>query len=1298
MEMNLTIARNKKHEAIMDFATLREKGMDYIRALSSRLWSDHNLHDPGVTILEVLCYGLTDCGYRCNYEMRDLVTRLPDQLKKDFYTAREILTCNPTTILDLRKYIIDQEGVQNAWLFKHWYNNTTTQPYVVQPEFWYKCDGLTNAYQIKVEKYDGQGASFEREEFEPKYLNGLYNVMLQLEEDEEYGDLNSNVVEWLAHKAGALNSKKKIKIVFPIVKVKYPCWDYPLGDIINYDTITNAQVTNYTVVAGKITLDYTLSLKNSGTGAIIDIEWIGLKILIDSESNPSVNLTQADIENEFEDLVTATIPLLSHYLFGRFYKIISIIKDVYCSLHKVRNLCEDYVTFSIVPQQEIMLCADVQVELTADLEEVLAEIYYRVDRFLAPPVRFYNLLEMYEKGKRTEEIFVGPKLNHGFIIEEELAECELKTEIHTSDLYNIIMSIPGVIKIRHLQITNYLNGEPQTDGELWCLDLGGPYSLNLAKSSTQKIHFYKDELMFFADQYQVDMIIKTLKARDSKPKFITMEKDLPVPTGTYRHLSDYFSLQNDFPDVYKTGLNGITNFDNAVNRSHVKQLKAFLLFFDQILVNFFGQLDLAKDLLSVDRTIKVDHTYAANPVYDVTPSPLPDFYHVQNLIKGFTDTLPVATDLDDENSYRIQWEPYAADTDNSHMVKLRAMTENKELFYERRNKFLDHLIARFAESFGDYAYVIHKMFGNSTEEELIDDKLDFLYDYPKLSSERGKGFIYKCCGGTDEDKAILTNGWPLSNMSGLQRRVSRLLGITDPTDRLIVPADRDFKMVKIVGSTVKYEFRKNGEGPVLLTSKPPHFDQSAYYNILYHVIKLGADISNYVLSGGSSPSFELTDGANVFGVPALTFSSTVTRNAFIDDLVNYFRGDVMTKLVIPVDRDFSIVNITPTIKGFQFKKMGAGSVMLVNMFNFTPELYYDNVVKVMQLGIDRENYINSGLTFFLQDKNGVIYATPPSTFATTGEMEKYIQELITYFRGDPTDHQLLIFGDNVNPMKTGFNIIPTVGGFKFEFVVDGALMLDSPVPAYPTKEKCLDAVFKVLEKGIFKRYYVIDDPATTVLNDADDFKFYLQNKWGNIFATHIPPSPDRKAAESLIDVIIRAMKEVYYHEGMHIVEHILLRPVDDQTVTVKDIEEGFFPECKEEEDCVCPPEDHYSFRITIVLPFWPDRFRNMTFRNFAERVIRFETPAHILAKICWVDFRDMYEFEALYTEWLKLMCEDKPDRSDLSDAIIALVKKINTLTNVYPAGVLHDCSQPTDEPTMILGQASLGTFDDLPNA
>ena len=38
-----------------DYAALRASGLEYIRQLSGRIWTDHNAHDPGITLLEILC-------------------------------------------------------------------------------------------------------------------------------------------------------------------------------------------------------------------------------------------------------------------------------------------------------------------------------------------------------------------------------------------------------------------------------------------------------------------------------------------------------------------------------------------------------------------------------------------------------------------------------------------------------------------------------------------------------------------------------------------------------------------------------------------------------------------------------------------------------------------------------------------------------------------------------------------------------------------------------------------------------------------------------------------------------------------------------------------------------------------------------------------------------------------------------------------------------------------------------------------------------------------------------------------
>ncbi|MFO0795312.1 MAG: hypothetical protein U0586_14775 [Candidatus Brocadiaceae bacterium] len=83
------------------------------------MWTDYNIHDPGITILEALCYALTDVAYRAGWDINDLLMPEPNKpfSKQPFFTAREILTVNPWTPDDFRRLLIDLESVRNAWVF-----------------------------------------------------------------------------------------------------------------------------------------------------------------------------------------------------------------------------------------------------------------------------------------------------------------------------------------------------------------------------------------------------------------------------------------------------------------------------------------------------------------------------------------------------------------------------------------------------------------------------------------------------------------------------------------------------------------------------------------------------------------------------------------------------------------------------------------------------------------------------------------------------------------------------------------------------------------------------------------------------------------------------------------------------------------------------------------------------------------------------------------------------------------------------------------------------------------------------
>lgn len=57
--------------AHLDFDQLRDLALARLQALSGEHWTDYNAHDPGVTLLEALCYALTDLGYRAGYPVAD---------------------------------------------------------------------------------------------------------------------------------------------------------------------------------------------------------------------------------------------------------------------------------------------------------------------------------------------------------------------------------------------------------------------------------------------------------------------------------------------------------------------------------------------------------------------------------------------------------------------------------------------------------------------------------------------------------------------------------------------------------------------------------------------------------------------------------------------------------------------------------------------------------------------------------------------------------------------------------------------------------------------------------------------------------------------------------------------------------------------------------------------------------------------------------------------------------------------------------------------------------------------------
>ncbi|HAP41157.1 MAG TPA: hypothetical protein DCQ94_15570, partial [Nitrospira sp.] len=278
--------------APLDFSGLRRQAMALVRSLAGDTWTDHNAHDPGITILEQLCYALTDLGYRSQFALPDLLTRAGDDPRADLPAPAQILPTSPVTITDLRKLVIDVPGVRNAW----------------------------------IDLVDEPAASFD-------------------------------------------SAKREVSPLAPAT--------------------------------------------TAGAAA------------------PSPNVSEIRIQGllrvriEMSDVATTVV---------RSEAARAIRLEAARRLHRCRPLGVDVHEILVLDDELIRLGATLEIGAVGDATRLLASIYQSISGYFSPAVPFRTLAEMLERGRRVDEIFEGPLLDHGFIDDEDLAKIERRSSVRISDL------------------------------------------------------------------------------------------------------------------------------------------------------------------------------------------------------------------------------------------------------------------------------------------------------------------------------------------------------------------------------------------------------------------------------------------------------------------------------------------------------------------------------------------------------------------------------------------------------------------------------------------------------------------------------------------------------------------------------------------------------------------------------------------------------------------------------------------------------------------------------------------------
>ncbi len=754
----------------------------------------------------------------------------------------------------------------------------------------------------------------------------LYDVLLEFTSCNSLGDLNENTIEdtFSLYLRG---TTPDIPVPLNGIKVKmeveFPRWDTPGIDWNNTASIKQNMTG---IVLEFIHLPQGYKVDSYGLNTNGDV-WVVMSLNVIN----NVDTTVINFEIN-ERIYTMVDPLIELYQ-KKVQKINEVLAAAEARLMANRNLGEDFFRYNAIKVDEIALCADIDVLNNAVVEQVQAEIFYAIRHFLDPTVLFYSLSEMYEKGKTTDEIFEGPLLQHGFIDDADLAKAERRKTIHVSDLINSIMDIPGVVAIKNIQIAGIpLDNDDNIPTEVvkWCLEV--PLEKNYVPRLTvdrSKLIFYKDQLPYHANSVTAQEILDKLEETDRPQKITNPDYEIHLPPGEYKDIGNYYSIQEEFPVVYGVGSPGLPATATTERRAQAKQLKGYLLFFDQLLANFLSQLFHVKDLFSMNEEKGLN----GDPIINKT-------YFSQSLVNIVPDAVPL----------------YISPLTNPE--DLQAITEDIETYHQRRNRFLDHLMARFSESFADYALIEYKVDGPKAPAELIEDKLAFLNNYPLISSARDTGFNYKkpC------------NLWSIDNISGLERRVSYLCGI-----------DRQLPSALAFGAN--FDIRA--------AVAPDEY---------YLVIEDSVAIRDLVYSaGGQATGYGSTDEARV------AMESLITTSLFAENYVMYNNSGVITDPALPGTGPYRFkIFCEGVVVGINADVYPAGTFAIMqqdiaDVIQFIEEEYYNNPESNRyNLECFMDKYVQTPATYIL------IPANPPCP-------EGFIWPF-TLTDGDPDSPKTLLTG------------------------------------------------------------------------------------------------------------------------------------------------------------------------------------------------------------------------------------------------------------------------------------------------
>jgi len=527
----------------------------------------------------------------------------------------------------------------------------------------------------------------------PKLQKSLSNQVLELNTEPDtldYDNLRKIAIDLVQKYSGSVWTDYNLHdpgvtiieaLCFALTDLAYRT-SFPIEDIlldangnINYqeqsfysvDQILNTSPLNI-IDFKKVILDQVDEIQNVYFKKENIYSEIGIRGIYDIHIQLKPSYLEYNFKNQESDVISTLHESIEKKIRDTFFE------------NKYLGICVNNIY--ILKPVELNILAKISINKNIDPEEILAKIYFEINNHFSPIIKFDSPIDIYNNSQDLITTFDGPQLKKGNLA--LLKTKEVLKEINENDIISIIRSIRGVDQVNELKII--INSTQKESFRLNELE----YLLIDHKSIENRLQLVTDEYdvklnsIYFNNLFN-ELMSSNIQINQNELNEIT-NKNI---NGSFRSLNIYHTIQNHFPKIYGLGLEGISNSESDVRKANLKQLKAFLSVFEQIMANYLSQLNATTALFSNNLIGENSKTYFSQSIHEITG--LKEILSFFNNIKN----------IDPSQEYVAF---------NKLIESLDKISESDKKFDDRKNAFLDHLLARFNISLDHFPIELYEKY------------------------------------------------------------------------------------------------------------------------------------------------------------------------------------------------------------------------------------------------------------------------------------------------------------------------------------------------------------------------------------------------------------------------------------------------------------------------------------------------------------------------------------------------------------------------------------------------------------